>query len=298
MSTLRTGLIGAGAFGANHAAKLAAAPASAFQGLYDADAARAGALAEQHGARAFASVEALLEACEAVVIATPARTHFTLGQQALAAGLHVLMEKPLATTLPHAEELAATARAAGLHLQTGHQERFVLEAMGLLAAPERPLAVESVREGPFTGRGMDVSVTFDLMIHDLDLAALLFGRAPLRVEGRGSAVHGALLDQVEARLEYPAGEARFIASRVAPARRRLLRARYPSGEVAVDFLARTFENTTSFPLDPDFAAKVPDPLGRGADAFLAAAMEGGSAGASGVAAVALAEAIDRAASAG
>jgi predicted dehydrogenase len=296
--TIKTGLFGAGAFGANHAAKLAALPSSAFQGVFDADPARAAALAERHGVRAYARAEELLAAVDAVIVATPALTHGALAGAALAAGKHALVEKPLAASLREADALVAAAQAKRLVLQAGHQERFVIAALGLDAAPERPTRLELIRETPFTGRGMDVSVTFDLMIHDLDLAALLFAAAPVKIEARGRAEHGAPLDEVEARLLYAGGEALLRASRIAPARKRTLKAAYPSGVVEIDFLERKLvKNTTPFALDPDFADKAADPLGCGVETFLeaiAANKPSAIPGKSGAAAVALAEAIDAA----
>jgi predicted dehydrogenase len=182
-------------------------------------------------------------------------------------------------------------------LQAGHQERFVLQALGLFDVPEKPLSIESVREGPFTGRGMDVSVTFDLMIHDLDLVAVLFGDAPGGIKATGRAERGSEYDAVEAQLQFQGGHASLTASRVAEARKRTMRVAFPSGEVSVDFLTRTMSNTTPFALDPDFAAKAPDPLGQNVRAFLAASLAGSASqisGESGAAAVALAAAIDAA----
>ena len=295
---IKTGLIGAGAFGANHAGKLASLPRSDFQGLFDADPARAAEAAAKHGVRAFASVDDLLAAVDALIIATPARTHASLANAAIKAGKHALIEKPLAATRADADAIVVAARAKNLVVQAGHQERFVLEALGLIGAPERPTKLDVARETSFTGRGMDVSVTLDLMIHDLDLAALLFGDAPLRVEAHGKAERGAEFDDVEATLTFATGQACLRASRIAPARKRTLSAAYPSGEIEIDFLERKLvKNTTPFALDPSFADKVPDPLGRGVEEFLEAVAEGKTSAIpaeSGAAAVALAEAIDKA----
>jgi predicted dehydrogenase len=142
-----------------------------------------------------------------------------------------------------------------------------------------------------------VSVTLDLMIHDLDLVALLFGGAPRAVTAQGVTDPGPEFDDVTAKLTFATGEAQLRASRIAPARRRTLRAVYPSGEVRLDFLTRTLSNSTPFPLDPNFADKVKDPLGRNVETFLdAVAARGASAipAESGAEAVALAEAVDRA----
>ncbi|MGE3303679.1 MAG: Gfo/Idh/MocA family protein [Hyphomonadaceae bacterium] len=293
---IRTGLIGAGAFGANHAAKLAGLAQSDFQGVFDLDAARASEIAGKVSARAFESLEALLSACDAVIVATPARTHGRVALQAIQAGKHALVEKPLAATVSEAHALIDAAARAGVALMVGHQERFVLQALGLFDAPERPTLIESVREGPFTGRAMDVSVTFDLMIHDLDLATALFGDAPQAIEARGSAERGPEFDAVSARLTFAGGIAQFTASRIAAARKRTMRVVFPSGEARVDFLARTMANETPFSFDTDFAAKVPDPLGRNVEEFLDAAITGRRIStAPAAAAVALAAAIDAAA---
>ena len=294
---IKTGLIGAGAFGANHARQLANAPHSDFQRIYDVDPARAAEAAEKHGVRAFATLPELFEATDALIIATPARTHAALAAAAIAAGKHVFVEKPLAATPAEARVLVDSATQAGVVVQAGHQERFVLGALGLFAAPEKPVRIESVREGPFTGRGMDVSVTLDLMIHDLDLIALLFGDAPKSITAKGRAEKGPELDAVEANLDFATGSARLAASRIAEARKRTMHVVFPSGEVSIDFLARTMINTTPFALDPDFAAKAPDPLGQNVRAFLDAVRTKGSAaisGESGAAAVNLAAAIDAA----
>ena len=295
--SVATGLIGAGAFGANHAAKLASLPQSRFQGVYDADHTRAEAAAVRHGARAFTSLDELLSVTEAVIVATPARTHAAVAGAALAAGKHVLVEKPLAASTSEANALVAAARAKSLVLQTGHQERLVLQALGLLSAPERPTRADITRETSFTGRSMDVSVTFDLMIHDLDLVALLFGQ-PTAVEAQGHAERGVELDDVEARITFAKGEARLHASRIAEARKRTLHVEYPSGIVEIDMLTHALTNTTSFPLDANFAKKATDPLLQAVAAFLDAVISGGAStisGEDGAAAVALAEAVDRAA---
>ena len=294
---IKTGLVGAGAFGANHARQLSQAANSSFQGVFDHDLDRAEDMGQRYGVRGFQTLDALIAACDALVIATPATSHGALAGAAIAAGRHVLVEKPLAATSAEANALVAAAAQKRVVLQAGHQERFVLTALGLFAAPEKPIAVESVREGPFTGRGMDVSVTLDLMIHDLDLIAVLFGDRPARVTAAGRAERGPNLDAVDAQLQFAAGEARLRSSRIAEARKRTMRVTFPSGDVNIDFLSRTMVNTTPFPLDPDFAAKAPDPLGENVRAFLNAITDGAPSpipGESGAAAVALAAAIDAA----
>jgi predicted dehydrogenase len=297
LDVLHTGVVGAGSFGGCHAGKLAASCGSLLEGVFDPDQDRARLLAKKHGARAFASLDALIESCDALIVAAPACAHAEIAARALEAGRHVLVEKPLAATPDDAEHLVRLAYRHGVVLQAGHQERFVMDAIGLLRTPQPPLRIESVREGPPSGRGTDVSVTLDLMIHDLDLVAMVFGSTPLAIHAEATGQPGRW-DHVEARLTFAAGSATLTASRVAPARRRSMRAEFASGAVQIDFLTRTMRNTSGLDLDPNFGEKAPDPLGMSVEAFLAAARGKASCaapGEAGAAAVRLAAAIDQAA---
>lgn len=293
---LRVGLIGAGAFGGFHANKLAAAVDARFIGISDIDFARASALAAKHGVDAFSDHRTLIAACDAVVIASPASTHAAIAADSLRAGLHVLVEKPLAATAEDARRLVEMADARGLVLQTGHQERFVIDALGLTEAPERPSFVFAARESTPSPRGCDVSVTLDLMIHDLDLVATLFGAEPRRIDAWGEGEDGRY-DLVEATLTFETGQARLRASRIADERRRVMRVEYPSGIAEIDFVSRTVRAPAALGLDAAFAAKAPDPLGQSVAAFLkacAAGRLGTLSGEAGAAAVKLACAIDTA----
>jgi predicted dehydrogenase len=271
---VRAGVVGAGAFGRHHARKYADDPRLQFVGVYDPDAERAQMLADTHSAEAFATLDALLAAADIVTIASPPTQHAETALAALLAGKHVLVEKPLATHADAGAAMVSVAKERGRVLACGHQERLVFEAMGLFAAPERPTLIESVREGPWTGRSADVSVTLDLMVHDLDLALQLMGGKPNSVTAKARAEHGHAADEITARLNFEGAEAVFTSSRIAPDRKRTMRAVYPSGEVKIDFLARSFENTTRFSLNPDFAATRigADPLGANVAAFIDAVL--------------------------
>jgi len=270
MSKLRAGVLGAGAFGRIHARKYAEDARVTLAGVYDPDDERATELANTHGVEAFGSTEELLGFVDIITIASPPSCHGETARQALGAGKHVLIEKPLATDVATGQALVELAAEKKLALACGHQERLVFQAMGLINAPERPSYIESVREGPWTGRSADVSVTLDLMVHDLDLALQLLGAKPKRIGATARSEHGVTADAIEAKLAFADAEAMFTASRVAPARRRTMRAIYPSGEVRIDFIARSFENTTKFPLNPAFAETRigADPLGANVAQFI------------------------------
>jgi predicted dehydrogenase len=275
MKKLRAGVIGGGVFGGHHAHKYQADERVELVGVYDLDPERTEALADTLSVRAFANMDDMLDLLDIVTIACPPVTHASAAAAALEYGKHVLIEKPITTSMGEAEVLLMVADLQKLVLACGHQERLVFEAMGLFAAEEKPLRIESTREGPWTGRSADVSVTLDLMVHDFDLALTLFGQAPQSVRARGEKAHSLSADKLDAELTFAGGgEARFIASRVAEERKRTMRIVYPSGEVAIDFLARTFENSSKVPLNADFA-QTPvgrDPLGANVTRFIDAVL--------------------------
>lgn len=262
---LKAGVIGAGAFGGNHARKYASLDDVELVGIYDPALPAATALAQSLSASAFPSVDELLAAVDVVTVASPAVHHAAGALAALAAGRHVYVEKPLAVTLADADKILALAAERGLVVAVGHQERVVSEAMGLLNIPEQPVRLEAVRRGTRSTRNLDVSATLDLMIHDIDLALTLTDGEPVTVEGEGDD------DQAAAEATFDNGfVAEFKVSRIAEARERTMRIVYPSGEVAIDFLARTFRNTTPFELNADFADTPAgrDPLGVSVRGFL------------------------------
>lgn len=267
-------VIGAGVFGRHHARKYAHDPRTQLIGIYDHHPERAAESAAENGARAFTDMDELIAAADIVTIATPGSAHFEAARAALEAGKHVLVEKPLAARSDEAKILIQLADANNLVLACGHQERLVFEAMGLFSTDAKPLRIESVREGPWTGRGADVSVTLDLMVHDLDLAARLLGADLESVAAQAIAEHGPAPDEIEARLHFRSGaEAVFRASRIAPERKRTMRLTYADGEMNVDFLARSFENSTALPLNANFSdtEEGRDPLGANVARFIAAA---------------------------
>ncbi len=239
--SLALGIFGVGHFGRFHALKAAANPRIRLVGLHDADAARAAAVGVETGAPAL-EASALIEAAEAVIVAAPTRFHFPLARAALAAGRHVLVEKPLAASLEEADALITLARAQGRVLQVGHIERFSAAFRSVTQAPAggRALSWEAVRAAPFRPRSLDVSVVLDLMIHDIDLVLELAGAEPEAIEAVGAAVASDHPDFAVARLRFGGGRAAVLtASRVSLATERRLRVLGSEGEMAVNFLDRS-----------------------------------------------------------
>ncbi len=238
---LRIGVLGVGHFGRFHALKLAARGCLA--GVHDTDPARAAAVAAELGVPALGA-EALIAASEAVVVAAPTRFHHALAMRAIAAGRHLLVEKPLAATMAEAEEIAAAAQARGLVLQVGHIERYsaAIRALRDSGAGRGALAYEATRVAPFRPRALDVSVVLDLMIHDLDLVLALADAPLAEVRAVGARVMSGHPDFAVAQLGFANGAAATVtASRISAGFERRLRVLGPEGEMRVDFLARSLE---------------------------------------------------------
>jgi predicted dehydrogenase len=273
VESLRGGVIGAGVFGGYHANQYARLPGVTLSAVLDSDPERAARVAVPLGGRAFHELDAFLDAVDVVTVASPATLHAEHALAALAAGKPVYVEKPVAVSLAEAEKIREAAAAKGLVVACGHQERVIFQAMGLLDAPEQPLLLEALRHGPPSDRSQDVSAVLDLMIHDLDLALTVSAAEPVTAEGEGRLGASGAWDVAAAEVTFEDGfTARFDVSRQAPGRRRTMRVVYPSGEVEIDFIARSFRNTTPFALNRDFAdtPAAADPLGVSVEAFLAA----------------------------
>lgn len=273
VESLRGGVIGAGVFGGYHARQYARQDGVVLAAVFDPHPQRAAEVAMPLGGRAFCDLDAFFEAVDVVTVASPATTHAGHALAALAAGKPVYVEKPIAVNLQEAEKIRAMAAARRLVVACGHQERVVFRAMGLLDAPEQPLLLEALRHGPPSERSQDVSAVLDLMVHDLDLALSLSAARPVSAAGEGRFGAKGGWDAARAEVAFTDGfTARFDVSRQAAARKRTMRVVFPSGEVEIDFVGRTFRNTTPFPLNPDFAETpaAQDPLGANVASFLQA----------------------------
>ncbi len=263
---LRAGVVGIGTFGRHHAAKYARLSSVELAGVADPCAEARRVATTTHGVPAVSDWRELLGAVDVVSICSPAVTHASIVRAFLNAGSHVLVEKPIATNLAEADQLIALAEATGRVLTVGHQERFVFARTGLLDYVDAPLEVECWRMGPWSGRGGDVSVVVDLMIHDLDLVHRLIPGDVVDVEAKGYARHSRHADEVGALVTFDGGaQARLVASRMAPSRNRGMRAIYGDGVIEIDFIARTVRNTTSRLLNP---LKLDDPLGESVESFV------------------------------
>ena len=239
MRPLRCAVIGAGHFGRFHAQKYAALPGAELTAVVDEDAGRARAVAQETGSTPETSLDAVIGRIDAASVTVPTVAHHAVAARLLAAGIHVLVEKPIAATLGEADELVALAARQGCVLQVGHLQRFLLRRMEIPARVTRPLLIEATRLAPFKPRGIDGGVVLDLMIHDLDLVQSLV-RAPLvDVEAAGGAVATAHEDICVARLRFADGcVAVATASRVGDRTERRLGVLQSTGYLSADLATR------------------------------------------------------------
>ncbi|HEV8125114.1 MAG TPA: Gfo/Idh/MocA family oxidoreductase [Gemmatimonadales bacterium] len=240
---LPVGVIGVGALGSHHARHLASLPGVELVGVYDLVPTRAAEVAAKVNTQPFRDLDRLLARVKAVTIAVPTPAHADVGVRALEAGVAVLMEKPLASSLDGADRLVEAAGKHNAILQVGHVERFnraIRAAMPYLAEPRY---MESMRLAPFQPRGTDVAVILDLMIHDLDLVLHLVGGVPATdVRASGVAVLSPFPDMANARVEFGNGAvANVTASRMARDRIRKLRIFETSGYFSLDLATGTGE---------------------------------------------------------
>ncbi len=232
------GVVGVGALGRHHARVVRDLDGVSCPGIYDTDAARARTIGNELGIRVMSSLERLLDVSDAVVVAVPTTSHEAVAIEAIRAGVHVFVEKPMAPGIAAADRMIAEAAGRGVVLQVGHVERFNPAVVAARPYLDRPLFVESHRLAPFTHRALDVAVVLDLMIHDVDLLCTLVGRPVKALAAAGVPVLTRYADVANARLDFEGGAvANLTASRVSATRVRKLRVWQRSGYLSLDLAA-------------------------------------------------------------
>ena len=224
--------------GRYHAQKLAARGDCKLVAVADADRARAEAVAAAHGCAVLTDYRQIFGKADAAVVAVPTERHREVAGACLEAGLHVLVEKPIAVDLHESQELIGLARAKGLVLHVGHVERCNAAFSALAARMQRPLFIDAERLSGFKQRGADVDVVLDLMIHDLDLSLALARGEVTDVSACGFRVLTGDIDIANARIEFSDGcVASLSASRVSQAPVRKLRVFQTDVYVSADLQA-------------------------------------------------------------
>jgi predicted dehydrogenase len=239
MTKLRAGVIGVGHLGQHHARLYASLPGARLVGVVDQAVDRAKVVADRHGVPAYAGLSDLLAHVDVVSVAVPTSQHHAVAKACLAAGKHVLVEKPIAVTPAEAHELVELAKAKGCRLQVGHSERFNPVMQTMRPHIHRPAFIECHRFSSFSERGTDVDVVLDLMIHDLDLV-LSFNPGPVEeVRAAGVPVLSSTVDIANARIQFGGGcVANLTSSRVSANKMRRLRLFQRDSYVSIDFQTR------------------------------------------------------------
>lgn len=239
MQKLKVGVVGVGHIGREHARIYSQLPDAQFVGVYDIDPVVALTVAQQYDIRAFQSLDDLVEAVDAVSVATPTTTHRDVAQPFLSTGRSILLEKPISDSPEQARELVRMARASGAVLQIGHIERFNPILRVLEERLTHPRFIEAHRLSPYPGRSTDIGVVLDLMIHDLDIVRELAGSPVKRIDAVGSRVLGKHVDIASARLLFEDGcVANVTASRVSFEPLRRTRVFGDETFISMDFASR------------------------------------------------------------
>lgn len=243
-SRMKAGVIGVGSLGQWHARIYSEMDDVELTGVFDACPQRAAEIAERYGTRAFDSVEALAEAVDAVSLVVPTDLHFAAFKQILPFGVHVLVEKPIASSYEEAEEMVKLADQQDRLLQVGHVERFNPVMQFLNENLTHARFIEATRLAPFPPprkdappRGTEVSVVLDLMIHDLDILLRIANSPVKAIHATGVAVLSATEDIANARIQFENGcVANVTASRISQDKLRKIRVFQDDTYLSLDYM--------------------------------------------------------------
>lgn len=234
-SRLRTAVIGVGYLGRFHAQKYRELPQSELIAVVDAQLETAQRVAAELGVEAVGDYRKLFGRVDAVSIAVPTPLHHEVAAAFLQQGVHVLVEKPITTTIEEARSLIALAARRRLVLQVGHLERFNPAILAASKILQTPRFIESHRLAPFKQRGTDVSVVLDLMIHDIDLIQELVGQPIEHIDAVGSQVFSSDIDIANARIRFAGGcVANTTASRISLKQERKIRVFQDDAYLSID----------------------------------------------------------------
>jgi predicted dehydrogenase len=241
-----------------HAARLNENDRINFTGCFDVDNEKSKAVSEQYKIKKYNSLDSIVDDIDGVCIAVPTLEHLTVASLFLKAKKAVLLEKPIAHDIESAEALVDISESNGTILQIGHSERFNPAFLAVEKGIVSPKFIETHRLAPFKGRGDDVAVILDLMVHDLDLIMAMTGSLPDKIEAAGVSVITDTIDIVNARLTFPGGcVANVTASRISVKEMRKLRVFQKSGYTSIDMATREAEQYIAVASDDDRYKQAP-----------------------------------------
>ena len=239
---LRIAVIGVGHLGKHHARILSALPGVELVAVVDTNRSRAEEIAAVHHTRAAFDYRDVIGRVDAATLAVPTEIHRNLSRALLAAGIHVLVEKPMARSVAEADDMIEAAADAGVVLAVGQTERFNPAIAAARSFLTDPRFIEVHRLGTFPERSLDIDVVFDLMIHDLDVVLSLVSSDVASLEAVGVPVITGRVDIANVRLRFANGcIANLTASRISRDRVRKIRFFQPSSYVSIDYAAQKVE---------------------------------------------------------
>ena len=237
MEKLKVGVVGVGYFGQFHAEKYSKVEDVELVGVADADESRAREIAKRYRTQPFFHYADLFLKVQAVTIAVPTPFHYSVTRECFLQGVDVLLEKPISSTLEEADELIRLSESKGLIFQIGHLERFNGALSTLEGKVRHPWFIECHRLGPFSGRGTEVDVVLDLMVHDLDILLSLVDTKVKELGAIGIPVLTHTSDIANARIEFENGcTASLTASRVSEEKIRKTRVFQADGILSIDYI--------------------------------------------------------------
>ena len=234
---IRCGVVGVGSLGQHHARIYASMPGAELVGLFDTSVARASEISEKFGCRRFGSVEELAAVCDAVSVVVPTDLHEKVALPLLAAGCHLLIEKPICASLEEAERVLLAAKARNCLVQVGHVEHFNPVMAFLEKEASRPQYLTAERLAPYQVRGTEVGVVLDLMIHDIGIVLALVKSPIARIDSVGINVLSKTEDIANARIQFENGcVANLSASRMSLKKAREIRIFQDNAYLSLDFM--------------------------------------------------------------
>jgi predicted dehydrogenase len=239
---LRLAVIGVGNLGRHDARIAAGLPGVSFVAAVDIEAGRAAQAVGDSKAEALTDYRELFGRVDAVTVAVPTVDHLAVVREFLERGVHVLVEKPMASSLAEADDMLRLARDNHATLAVGQTERFNPAVEAALAVLQRPRFIEIHRLSGFPERSLDIDVVFDVMIHDLDFILSVDGSDAVAVEAVGVPVLTPKIDIANARVKFASGcIANLTASRISRDKVRKIRCFQPDMYVSIDSGAQELE---------------------------------------------------------
>lgn len=233
---VRVGVIGIGYLGQHHVRIYSELENTELVAVVDAVEKRADSFAAKYGCEAYYDYRDIFNKVDALSIVTPTTTHYSIALDCIRAGKDILIEKPITVSVKEADELITESEKSGCIIQVGHLERYNPAVLAASEMVKEPRFIEAERLSPFLGRGTDVDVTLDLMIHDVDIV-LSFVSSPVKeIKAVGTRVLTDKIDVAKAWIEFENGcIALFTASRLSPEKQRRLKVFQKDSYLLLDY---------------------------------------------------------------